>query len=50
MKQQDKVTTRDLRKADISNMSDGEFKAKIISIFSGFKKRIEEEHLGGSLN
>ena len=39
MKEQDKAMTRDLRKPDISNMPDGEFKATIIRILTGLEKR-----------
>ena len=42
MKQQDKVTVRDLIKTDISNIPDGEFKTTVIRILSGLKKRIED--------
>ena len=41
MKEQDKVTARDLGKTDISSMPDGEFKATIIRILAGLEKRME---------
>ena len=42
MKEEDKVITRDLSETDISNMPDGEFKATVIRILTGFDKRIED--------
>ena len=42
MEEQDKVMARDLSKTDISGMPDGEFKATIIRILAGLKKRIED--------
>ena len=39
MKDQDKVMSRDLSKTDVSSMPDGEFKAMIIRIFTGFDIR-----------
>ena len=41
MKEQDEVTARDVSETDISNRSDGEFKATIIRILTGLEKRIE---------
>ena len=41
MKKQNKVTARDLRETDISNMPDGEFKGMIIRILAGLEKRME---------
>ena len=40
MKEQDKTTTRDLSKTDISNMPDREFEGIIIKIFIGLQKRV----------
>ena len=37
MKEQDKITARDLSKTNISNMPDREFKVMIIKIFTGLK-------------
>ena len=42
MKEQDKVMARDLIKTDVSNMTEGEFRATIIRILSGLRKRMEE--------
>ena len=41
MSEQDKSTARDVSKADISNMPDGEFKAMIIKILTGLEKKVE---------
>ena len=41
MKEQDKATAKDLSETDISNMPDGEIKAKIIGILTGYEKRIK---------
>ena len=51
MKEQDKAMTRDLNRTDISNMSDGIFKAMIIGIFTGLQERVEDisENLNKSL-
>ena len=52
VKRQDKATARDLSKADISNMPDGEFKATIIRILTGLEKRMEDfrEALNAGIN
>ena len=42
MKEQGKVTARNLSEIDISNMLDVEFKAMIIRILTGLEKRVEE--------
>ena len=42
MKEQDKITGRDLSKTDISNMSDRVFKAVIIRLLTRFEKRVED--------
>ena len=42
MKEKDKVTSRDLSETDINNISDGEFKATIIRILTGFEERIKD--------
>ena len=42
MRKQDKAMARDLSKTDISNMSNGEFKAMIIRILTALKKRVED--------
>ena len=39
-KKEENVTTRDLIETDISNMPDGEFKATIIMILTGFEERM----------
>ena len=39
MKEQDKAIARDLHEIGISNMTDGEFKARIIRILNGLEKR-----------
>ena len=39
MKEQDKATARDQHNIDISNITDGEFKATNIRIFTGLEKR-----------
>ena len=44
MKEQDKVTTRDLSKRNVSNMPDREFKGMIIRILTGLEKRGEYMH------
>ena len=41
MKEQEKVMVRDLIETDISNMTDGEWKATIIRILAGFEKSME---------
>ena len=42
MKEQDKAMARDLSKTDTSNVPNGEFKAAIILILTGFEKRMED--------
>ena len=42
MKEKDKVTARDLRETEISNMLDGVFKAIILRTLSGFEKSVED--------
>ena len=41
MKEQDKITARDLSEMDISNMADREFKVMVIKTLTGLKKRVE---------
>ena len=38
MKEQDKGMARELNEIDISNMPDGEFKATIVRMLTGFEK------------
>ena len=40
MKEQDKITARNLNKMKISNMPDNELKVMIIKILTGFEKRM----------
>ena len=42
MKEQNKITARDLSEIGISNMPDKEFKVIIIKILIGFEKRVED--------
>ena len=42
LKEQDKAMATDLTKTDISNRPDGEFKATIIKILPGLKKRLQD--------
>lgn len=42
VKEQDKAMVRDLREKDISNMPNGEFKATIMRLLTGLKKRMED--------
>lgn len=42
MKEQDMVMARDLNKTVKSSMTNGEFKAIIIRILTGLKKRMED--------
>ena len=42
MKEQGKVTARDLSETDISDVPDGEFKAAIIKILAGLEKIMED--------
>ena len=42
MKEQDKITARDLNDTEISNMPDREFKIVIIAVLTGFEKRVED--------
>ena len=41
MKEQDKITARDLCEMDVSNMADREFKVMVIKILTGLKNRVE---------
>lgn len=41
MKEQDKVTARNLSRTDTSNMPDGKFQITIIRIFAGLEKRLD---------
>ena len=41
-KEQDKATARDLSETGICNMPEGEFRAMIIRIFTGFEKIVED--------
>lgn len=38
MQEQDKATAKDQRETDISNITDGEFKATVIRTLSGLEK------------
>ena len=42
MKEQDKITARDLNKANVNNMSSREFSVVVIKIFIGLEKRVED--------
>lgn len=42
MQEQDKATDRDKSITNISNITDGEFKATIIRILTGLEKRTED--------
>ena len=42
IKEYNKAMATELSKTDLSNMPDGEFKATIIRILTGLKKRIED--------
>lgn len=42
IKEQDKVMASDLRKIDIINKADRQFKEMIISMSTGFEKRVED--------
>ena len=48
MKEQDKITARELNKMEIRNMPDREFKEMVIKIFTGIEKRVE--YLNATLN
>ena len=41
MKEQDKITGRDLSEMEISNIYDKEFKVMIVKILTGLDKRLE---------
>ena len=41
MKEQDKITARQLNETEISNTPDREFKVMVIKIFIGLEKRVE---------
>lgn len=41
MKEQDKITGRDLSKTDVSNMPERAFKVIVIKILTGLQKRVE---------
>jgi len=42
IKEENKATTRDLSKTDISNIPDKEFKVMILRILTGLEKRVED--------
>ena len=42
MKEQDRITARNLSEMDISSMPDREFKVMIIMILTGLEKRVED--------
>ena len=42
VKEQDKITIRNLSKTEMSNMPDREFKVMFIKIYTGFQKRVED--------
>lgn len=42
IKEQDKITVRDLSEMDISNMSDKEFKVMTKKILTSLEKRVED--------
>ena len=41
MKEQDKITARELNKTGIDNMSDREFKVMVMNFVSGLEKRVK---------
>ena len=50
MKEQDKAMARDVSEIKISNMPERQFKATIIRILTGLKKRIEDIRAPGWLS
>ena len=42
MKEQDKITVRELNEMALSNMPDREFKVMVIKILTGLEKRVED--------
>jgi len=42
MKEQDKITARDLNEMEINNVPDREFKEMIIKILTGLEERMED--------
>lgn len=48
MKEQDKITARELKETEINNMLDEEFEIIIIKVLIGLEKRMED--LGRTLN
>jgi len=42
VKQQDKITAKELYRTEISNMPDREFKVMIIKIVTGLEERVED--------
>ena len=48
MKEQDKITARDLNEMEMSNMPDREFQVIVIKKLSGLEKRVE--NLSETLN
>ena len=42
IKEKDKITARDLNKANVNNMSSREFSVVVIKIFIGLEKRVED--------
>lgn len=41
MREQDKITERDLSEMEINNLPDGEFKVMFIKILNGLERRVE---------
>ena len=42
MKEQDKITARELNKTEISSMPDRKFKAMVVKILTRLEKRVED--------
>ena len=41
MKEQDKITTKELNETEINNMPDREFKVMVIKVLTGLEKRVD---------
>lgn len=48
MKEWEKITARELKETEISNMPDEEFEIMVINILTGLKRRVED--VGRTLN
>ena len=42
MKEQDKITVRELNETEISNLSDRKFKVMVIKMVTGLEKRVDD--------